>query len=167
MEELAEAAGVTKPTLYNHFTSKESLYVEVLREAGSRIIKHMEVFAKVAGPQVEGQLRIRNAYAEIFDFFSSDSTTFLLLFGTLARNDPDFVKVMDPIVDEIAQGVASTFEFGGPDINRRMIAHGLTGMAVAALRETYATHGAIPDPGKLADWVGELVWSGLSQYRSD
>src|SRR6266566_4718514 len=33
MDEIAEAAGVTKPELYQHFPSKRALYVEVLASA--------------------------------------------------------------------------------------------------------------------------------------
>jgi AcrR family transcriptional regulator len=38
MDEVAEAAGVTKPVLYQHFASKRELYLELLDDVGTRLI---------------------------------------------------------------------------------------------------------------------------------
>ena len=38
MDEIAEAAGVTKPVLYQHFPSKRSLYVELLTDTGDQLL---------------------------------------------------------------------------------------------------------------------------------
>src|SRR5687768_4632909 len=37
MNDLAEAAGVTKPVLYQHFGSKRELYLELLDDVGTRL----------------------------------------------------------------------------------------------------------------------------------
>ena len=38
MEEIAEAAGVTKPVLYQHFGSKRTLYLELLETVGNELL---------------------------------------------------------------------------------------------------------------------------------
>ena len=38
MDDVAEAAGVTKPVLYQHFPSKRALYRELLEDVGSRLM---------------------------------------------------------------------------------------------------------------------------------
>ena len=38
MEEVAEAAGVTKPVLYQHFGSKRELYLELLEDVGGQMM---------------------------------------------------------------------------------------------------------------------------------
>src|SRR6516162_3903861 len=38
MDEIAEAAGVTKPVLYQHFPSKRALYVELLEDTGRQLL---------------------------------------------------------------------------------------------------------------------------------
>ena len=38
MDEIAEAAGVTKPVLYQHFPSKRALYVDILEETGRQLL---------------------------------------------------------------------------------------------------------------------------------
>ena len=37
MNDVADAAGVTKPVLYQHFDSKQDLYMALLEEAGARL----------------------------------------------------------------------------------------------------------------------------------
>jgi AcrR family transcriptional regulator len=37
MNDVAEAAGVTKPVLYQHFRSKRALYLELLEDVGERL----------------------------------------------------------------------------------------------------------------------------------
>ena len=37
MNDVAVAAGVTKPVLYQHFPSKQSLYVELLSDVGAQL----------------------------------------------------------------------------------------------------------------------------------
>src|SRR5262245_58762369 len=52
MNELAEAAGVTKPVLYQHFGSKRELYLEVLRAVASRMISDVgKAIAAADGPR--------------------------------------------------------------------------------------------------------------------
>ena len=52
MNELAEAAGVTKPVLYQHFGSKRELYLEVLREVGGRMVADVgKAIAAASGPR--------------------------------------------------------------------------------------------------------------------
>jgi AcrR family transcriptional regulator len=38
MHEIAEAAGVTKPVLYQHFSSKRELYLELLDDVAGRLL---------------------------------------------------------------------------------------------------------------------------------
>ena len=38
MDEIAEAAGVTKPVLYQHFPSKSALYVGLLEDTGRQLL---------------------------------------------------------------------------------------------------------------------------------
>ena len=37
MNDIAEAAGVTKPVLYQHFDSKRDLYQALIEEVGNRL----------------------------------------------------------------------------------------------------------------------------------
>ena len=60
MNEVAEAAGVTKPVLYQHFASKKALYNELVDEMGAELERAIfEAAAEADGPrqQVEAGFR--------------------------------------------------------------------------------------------------------------
>jgi len=58
MVSIAAAAGVTKPVLYQHFGSKEDLYLEVVRAVGARLITEIDQIT-----DLEGGTRSRIAHA--------------------------------------------------------------------------------------------------------
>src|SRR6478609_4906241 len=49
MDEIAEAAGVTKPVLYQHFPSKHALYVELLEDTGRLLLTTLADATERAG----------------------------------------------------------------------------------------------------------------------
>ena len=49
MNDVAEAAGVTKPVLYQHFASKRQLYLELLEDVGTRLGQVIEDATSSAG----------------------------------------------------------------------------------------------------------------------
>ena len=49
MAEVAEAAGVTKPVLYQHFGSKRELYLELLDDVGQRLLEEVQKATAAAG----------------------------------------------------------------------------------------------------------------------
>src|SRR5438309_5302223 len=52
MEEVAEAAGVTKPVLYQHFGSKRELYLELLDDVGAHLMDAIaKAVAAAPGPR--------------------------------------------------------------------------------------------------------------------
>lgn len=74
MDSIATAAGVTKPVLYQHFGSKEDLYLEVVRAVGARLITEIDQIT-----DLEGGTWSRIAYG--LHFF----TTVLVESGTALR----------------------------------------------------------------------------------
>ncbi len=57
MDEIAEAAGVSKPMLYSYFGSKEGLYFAYVDGAYQRLISAIDQAVAAAGPDPEQQLR--------------------------------------------------------------------------------------------------------------
>ena len=64
MNQVAEAAGVTKPVLYQHFPSKRELYREVLEDVGSRLEDAITKAAAEAGaPRQKVEAGFRTYFA--------------------------------------------------------------------------------------------------------
>jgi AcrR family transcriptional regulator len=58
MDEIAEAAGVSKPMLYSYFGSKEGLYFAYVDSAYRELIAAIDAAVATAGPDPEDQLRL-------------------------------------------------------------------------------------------------------------
>jgi AcrR family transcriptional regulator len=58
MDEIAEAAGVSKPMLYSYFGSKEGLYFAYVDSAYRELIAAIDAAVAGAGPEPEDQLRL-------------------------------------------------------------------------------------------------------------
>src|SRR4029453_14151669 len=65
MESIAEAAGVTKPVLYQHFSSKRALYESLLANELGRLTQELETAFSQAGGN-EG--RLRRGFGAYVDF---------------------------------------------------------------------------------------------------
>jgi len=161
MDDIAEAAGVTKPVLYQHFTSKRDLYIELLDDVGGRMMEGIaKAVAAANGPrqQVEAGMR---AY---FSFVAEEADAFRLLFGSGTRRDEEFERAARRVEDSIAEAVAVFIDADIDPEHRRMLAHGLVGLAEGTSRVWL--HDGMPGGAEqLAGRIAELAWAGLRGIR--
>lgn len=158
MNDVADAAGVTKPVLYQHFGSKRDLFVELLTEIGNELKGTIaKATTDAAGPrhQVEDGMR---AY---FRFVDANTDSFRVLFGAGARRDPEFSSFARDVEESIAGSIAELIVVDGqPAEHRDVLAHGIVGMTESASRHWLA-HGRTPDVDTLAEQMSRLAWSGM------
>jgi AcrR family transcriptional regulator len=163
MDEIAEAAGVTKPVLYQHFPSKRALYVELLEETGRQLLHSLaEASARAGSPRERVELGFR-AY---FEFAIGNRSAFLFLLGTALRSDPEFARIVEEILDAAAETSATLIEIPVPPEQRQMLANALVGMAESVGRRTLRDPSAVVDADRLASWISELAWFGLRGVRA-
>src|SRR5688572_16232528 len=91
MDEIAEAAGVTKPVLYQHFPSKRALYVELLEETGRQLLTAL---AEATGRAGSGRERVELGFRAYFEWAVGNRAAFMLLLGTSMRSDQEFAKIV-------------------------------------------------------------------------
>jgi AcrR family transcriptional regulator len=164
MDDLALAAGVTKPVYYQHFASKRALFVAVLEDVGGRLL---EVLGAATASVETGRSRVEQGFSAYFRFVESDRAAFRLLFGASARNDPEFADVVDRILDDVAAAVSTLIEIHGTPEHRLVLAHALVGMAEGISRHALTDPDGSHDPDHLADWIAELAWFGLRGVRAE
>jgi AcrR family transcriptional regulator len=163
MDQVAEAAGVTKPVLYQHFGSKRKLYLELLDDVGTQLT---EAIAKATATATTPREQVLNGVRCYFDFVVKNRSGFTLLFGSGARRDDEFNDRVRRVENGIAELVAPLIEAGIDDDHRRLLAHGLVGLAEGVGRHWVA--GAVDaDPYVAARRVAELAWAGLRGVRPD
>ncbi len=164
MDDLALAAGVTKPVFYQHFASKRALFVAVLEDVGGRLLT---VLTGATAGATTGHARVEEGFSAYFKFVESDRAAFRLLFGASARNDAEFADVVDKVLDDAAAAVSTLIEIHGSQEHRMVLAHALVGIAEGVSRHTLTDPDGTLASDQLASWIAELAWFGLRGVRSD
>lgn len=162
MNDVAEAAGVTKPVLYQHFASKRELYRQMLGEIGGRL---RDTIAKATADAPGPRQQIEAGFGAYFDFVASHNDAFRVLFGAGTRRDEEFAEEARRVESSIAEFVADLIEIEGLTAeHRRLLANGIVGMAEGACRYWLANDVQISAP-TLAAHVSQLAWAGLRGIR--
>jgi AcrR family transcriptional regulator len=157
MDDIADAAGVTKPVLYQHFASKRALFLELLDDVGKQLLESIAAAtADAASPreQVEAGL---TAY---FQFVADYHSSFELLFGDGSRRDEEFASAVERVEGVIAEFIAALINVDLDAEHRLLLAHAVVGLAEGASRRWVAA-GATEPANVAAGRVANLAWAGL------
>ena len=164
MVDVAEAAGVTKPVLYQHFRSKRELYLELLDDVGQRLLEEVQkATAAAGGPRQQ----VASGFAAYFRFVAENESAFRLLFGGDGREaDPEFADAVRRVEDAMADAVAALIEADIDDDHRRLLAYGVVGLAEATSRQWVLT-GRREPVDTLSRRVADMTWGGLRGIRPE
>ena len=158
MNDIASAAGVTKPVLYQHFASKRELYTAVLTDVGQRL--EATVIDTAAGGTTP-RSQVEAGFAAYVDFVEEDPDGFSLLFSGSSRQDPEWGAVTNSVEFSIATGIASLIAVEGMSQHHRLaLAHGIIGLAESMMRFWQREVGVLNRDDLLRDLVA-LAWVGL------
>jgi len=175
MDDIAEAAGVTKPLVYQHFESKRALYLELMdvfsRELVTRIVK---ATANAEGPRRQVEL----GFAAYFELMVENEQAFRLLYGRDAPDDAELGEALRRVEETLAQAIGSLINADLEPEHRLLLAHAVVGMAEGASRHWLEHRREEPDgepAGAPADRGGEaevlaarladFAWAGLRQVH--
>lgn len=173
MTDIAEAAGVTKPVLYQHFSSKRELYRTVLEDIGARLESAVIESAVAAPtPRARAEAGIR-AFA---NFVELDHDGFRLLFDGTNRHDEEWAVITRDVERSLANAVAALIDVPSADVQRRQVlAHGIIGLAESMMRQAKAeaveNGGGADDASayaqdQLVRDITSLAWAGLRGIES-
>ncbi len=162
MNAVAEAAGVTKPVLYQHFRSKKALYRELLDDVSGRLEEAItKAIATASGPRQQ----VRAGFRSYFGFVTDHPAAFTILFGGGRSRDDELAGATRRVEAAIAEAIAPLIDVEGLDAeDRRLLAHGIVGLTEGTSRH-WVARGHEPSAGELADRVAELAWAGLRGVR--
>jgi AcrR family transcriptional regulator len=157
MNDIADAAGVTKPVLYQHFASKRELYLALLEETGHRLLTLLEDATRDAsGPRSQ----VVHGFGAYFRWVAADRDEFLLLFGSGARRDELFADAVRRVEEAVAEAIAPLIRADIDIEHQRLLATALVGLAESTSRRLVA-NGKSFDPDRIAGQVADLAWAGL------
>jgi AcrR family transcriptional regulator len=158
MNDIALAAGVTKPVLYQHFASKRGLFSELLHDVGRDLQDRItKAIAAATGPREMVEL----GFAAYFTYVDQHRDAFRLFYGGSMARDEEFAEVVNETENAIAGLVADLIEIDGLAAGqRRVLGHGIVGMIEGASIH-WLRSGREADPATLAQRLAELAWRGL------
>ncbi len=157
MNDIADAAGVTKPVLYQHFDSKADLYGAILDEVGTRLLS---AITKATADATDGREQTERGFQAYFRWVAQRHHEFMLLFGGSARHAEEFDDRIRRITDDAAAAIAPLIAVDIGAEHRTTLAHALVGLAEGASRRLVGLGQAF-DPDEIAGEVSALAWAGL------
>ena len=162
MESIAEAAGVTKPVLYQHFSSKRALYSALLANDLGRLTQELETAFSQAGDNEE---RLRRGFGAYFGFVDRHEDAFRLLFTEALGLDADFQRQVTEFRRWVAARVARIIaaEAGLAPPRARALAAAIVGMAEGAVGWWLDERRPL-EPRELADELAGLAWKGFARF---
>jgi AcrR family transcriptional regulator len=163
MNDIAEAAGVTKPVLYQHFDSKSDLYAALLDEVGDRMLS---AITKATADAADGREQTERGFQAYFRWVAHRHDEFMLLFGGSARHAEEFESRIRRITDDAAAAIAPLIAVDIAPEQKATLAHALVGLAEGASRRLVGL-GREFDPDDIARSVSALAWAGLRAVHRD
>ena len=162
MDDIADAAGVSKPVLYQHFPSKLELYLALLDQHSEAMVDAVRV---ALDSTTDNKLRVAATIEAYFRFVDEDGGAFRLVFESDLVNQPAVRERVDGVTVACAELISEVIrdDAGLPNDQARLLAVGLVGMAQVAARYWLADNGAIPRDAA-SRLLASLSWRGIGGF---
>jgi AcrR family transcriptional regulator len=164
MEEIAEAADVSKPMLYNYFGSKEGLYFAYVNLSYREIVAAIDVAvsaAAAAGHSPDQQLRIgARAY---YEYVGEHRDAFRVLFREMGDPRGELAQERGRLSRRVAAAVEAFLQGASAAPSRRISAEALAEAFLGAARslaDWWLDHSQVP-AGDIADQLMDFTLDGL------
>ncbi|MGH9045985.1 MAG: TetR/AcrR family transcriptional regulator [Acidimicrobiales bacterium] len=177
MEHIANAAGVTKPLLYQHFASKRALYLELVQQVSNELLEALKsAYRRASGPRE----MVENGYRAYFELIVTHEDAFRLLFGRQAPDDPELSSAAHEVETAVLDVIEKTMPDDLAPEHRRLLAYSVVGMAEGGTRfwvESVKNDASARGRGRtitspedvriLARRVSRVAWAGLRAIQDD
>jgi AcrR family transcriptional regulator len=161
MDDVAQAAGVGKGTLYRYFPSKEDLYLGVVAEAFDLLIRRLE---RVEAEELPAEIALTRMIGAIVETFAHHLPFFRLMQQGEARLFLRKKQVVRARRDRIAGGLARVLERGAQTGVFRKVDRDLgPSMLIGLVWGTTLNHADDTPAEVLAQRVADLCLHGILQ----
>jgi AcrR family transcriptional regulator len=160
MDEIADRAGVSKPVLYQHFSSKLELYLAVLQRHVDNLVSGVRQALRTT---TDNRQRLRAAVQAFFDFIEHDGQGYRLIFENDYVTEPTVSAQVRVATESCTDAVFDLISRdSGLEAHRaRMIAVGLVAVSVDCARYWLNTDRPISKDAAVEGTV-QFAWGGLS-----
>lgn len=160
MDEIADRAGVSKPVLYQHFSSKLELYLAVLAQHVDSMVSSVRQALRTT---TDNRLRVRAAVAAFFEFIEHDGQGYRLIFENDYVTEPQVSSQVKVATEACTDAVFDliSHDSGLEPHRARMIAVGLVSISVDSARYWVDNDRPISKEDAIGGTV-QFIWGGLS-----
>jgi AcrR family transcriptional regulator len=116
IDDIAAAAGISKALIYEHFASKQELYIELMNNAAGELLARLVEAA--AAPGMEGALRMENAAAAGFQYVQENPHAFHMFVRDVT--DPEISERQDGLRRTAVTAMADVMEMEPPETRAGM-----------------------------------------------
>ncbi len=163
MDDIADAAGVSKPVLYQHFPSKLDLYLALLDGSCDRLVEIVEQALDSTDDNAERVVATMGAF---YEFVSSSSGQFRFVFESDLTGDGQVQERLWRVNNEIADAIAEVIseDTSLPPDEAKLLAISLVGIAQVSARYWVSSgvHKIAVDEAK--QLVSSLAWRGIRGF---
>lgn len=164
MDEIAEAAGVSKPMVYTYLGSKEDLFAKCIRREAQRLI---EAVTGGVQPQLTPDMQLWSGLRSFFSFVGSNRDSWTVLHRQALSVGGAFAEEISAMRSRAIELVAAVVVFTGTkqgigdraEKSGEGLAAALVG-AAESLADWWLDHPDVSE-GILASWLMNLVWLGF------
>jgi AcrR family transcriptional regulator len=163
MDDIADAAGVSKPVLYQHFPSKLDLYLALLDQSCYRLV---EVVEDALASTEDNADRVIATVAAFYEFISSESGDFRFVFESDLTGDGAVQQRLSRVNDEISDAIADVIaeDTSLPFQQAKLLAVSLVGIAQVSARYWISGGTSSITLDEAKHLVSNLAWRGISGF---
>lgn len=165
MDDIAEAAAVSKPVLYQHFPGKHELFLDLLDSHLSHLVDELTTALSRASSNKE---RVTATVTAFYEFISREDEAYRLIFAAGMDHDEEVSDRLERFHDAMAGAIAEVIadDTGQPMAEATMLGHGLIGMATSAARH-WSRLSERPALSTSAPLTARLAWRGISGFPKE
>ncbi|MBP0449498.1 MULTISPECIES: TetR/AcrR family transcriptional regulator [unclassified Kitasatospora] len=162
MDDIADRAGVSKPVLYQHFPGKLELYLALLDKHCDALV---ESTRDALSTTTDNKLRVAATMEAYFNYVSSESGAFRLVFESDLTNEPAVRERVERASEASATLVSKVIQEDTdlPESESKLLAAGVCGLAQITARYWLSQGLEIPRD-EAVRLVASLAWRGLKGF---
>ncbi|MCP4960738.1 MAG: TetR/AcrR family transcriptional regulator [Actinomycetia bacterium] len=157
MNDIALAAGITKPVIYQHFDSKLDLYLQLLEDIATNL---SDTIGRAVSDAERGRGQFEAGLLAYFKFVEEHRSEFRVLFGSRAQATGEFGSALRTAERSITTSVAELVEVSDSNPRTQRTATAIVSMAEGTCRHWLA-HELDISVEELASELADLLWNGM------
>ncbi|MGO1290483.1 TetR/AcrR family transcriptional regulator [Brevibacterium linens] len=160
MDMIAEAAGVSKPVLYQHFDSKQDLYLALIDSSAAHLDSRL---AEALGSTTDPHEQIHATYRAYFDFVVSHREEFVIIFNSDVY-EPKAEQKLRALRESSATRVVSALKNFArvSDDEAQLLCRALIGTAEVVVKQIDSQRGI--DVDTAVELLTQMSWGGLRSF---